>query len=161
MLPCAPYLKNMCQAIHLETGEDFCFEESPEHGVLVKKETEVRVTDVKSAKVDIIDSSEIVQVDDSDATKVLSSLKPESPDVTRAAKKFEKFQKSEQDCIDEKCEIYSEIICDKSDETEKIGYAVADTNTLDEELRKEQEKLGAISKTSSRYKTIKLKAFVL
>ena len=41
MLPCAPYIKNMCQAMQLDIEADFSPEPSPQHDSVVKKQTDV------------------------------------------------------------------------------------------------------------------------
>ena len=143
MLLCAPYMKNMCQTIQLRKEEGFSPEQSPKHKTVIKKETEVKVTDVKSVKVDLLDTSddvitynidENIQAVAADVTKVLTTFKPESPDVTRAAKKFEKAKKTTSS--DDKSEESYVTNCDATDDTEV--------------RQREQEKLGAISKGNNR-----------
>ena len=143
MLPCAPYIKNMCQTIPFSKEEGFSPEQSPKHKSVIKKQTEVKVTDVKSVKVDLLDTSddvitydigENIQVVAADVTKVLTTFKPESPDVTRAAKKFEKAKKTTSS--DDKSEESYVTNCDATDDTEV--------------RQREQEKLGAISKGNNR-----------
>ena len=142
MLPCAPYIKNICQAVQLRNEEGFSPEQSPKHNVVKKKQTEVKVTDVSSVKVDLLDTSgEVVsysgdkniKVIAADVTKVLTTFKPESPDVTRAAKKFEKDQQIAI-CVDKSAKGFVKS-CEAEDESEEQCA---------------QENLGAISKSNKR-----------
>ena len=89
MLPCSPYIHNICQSVQLGDEEVATLATGEES--LEKKETIVTVTDVTSVKVDLFSFDKQVKnkVVTADVTKVLTTFKPESPDVTRAAKKFE------------------------------------------------------------------------
>jgi hypothetical protein len=146
MLPCAPYIKNFCQAIQLDIEADFGPDPSPQHDGVLKKQTEVRVTDVTSVKINLLDASDefleynIEQQDEIipvEYVSMSSVVIPESPDVTKAAKVFESSQISE---------IKSETALgtEESDECDIGG----DIRRIIEDTQKEQEKLGAISKTT-------------
>ena len=148
MLPCAPYIKNMCQVVQLDIEADFSPEPSSQHDGVVKKQTDVRVTDVTSVKINLLDASDefleynIEQQDEIipvEYVSMSSVVIPESPDVTKAAKVFESSQISETN---------SEIALGTEDSDEcDIGD---DISRNLEDCRKEQEKLGAISKTTNR-----------
>ena len=102
MLPCAPYFKNICNSVQLKSDDGNSPKQSPKRSSVTKKQTEVIVTDVTSVKVDLLEESdEVIECIDeesvkavtSDVSKFLTTFKPESPDVTRAAKKLEREQK--------------------------------------------------------------------
>jgi hypothetical protein len=146
MLPCAPYIKTMCQTFRplLPASQDTTPQGSP-----AKRESEVRVTDIKgiSHNVDIIesfnDNVSVYVLEDTpvrptdmvaDVAKALASFKPDSPDVTRAAKRFEKARRGEGlGALEETA----------SEEGEAEGVTP-------EERRAEEEKRGARSKTAER-----------
>ena len=104
------------------------------------------LTDVKAGS-----SAVVIKVHDSEVTvmegerarpgevgdMVLGTFKPESPDVTRAAKRFERARRSEEDIKEEEEERV--IRCD----------VIEDARNEAEESRAEQEKRGARSKTSA------------
>ena len=120
----------------------------------------MRVSDVKSSSsvVDVIESfndnvsvhvpeSEQAQV--ADVAKTLATFKPESPDVTRAAKRFEKARlRSEVEKIEVVCDIVEDV------KREEEGDKVVVDKTVEEkerdERRAEEEKRGARSKTTER-----------
>ena len=143
MLPCAPYITNICQSVQLIPEEEISSpEQSPKHKSVKKKETEVRVTDVTSTQVDLLNIGEDVisssfneniKVITADVTKVLTTVKPESPDVTRAAKKFEQ-DKQVNFSVDDIENVFLKS-CEATDKLEEPS---------------EQQHLGAISKTSYR-----------
>ena len=135
MLPCSTFIPNICQAVQLrEEGEaEGAPELSPEHSSLEKKETEVIVTDVTSVKVDLLCDDKRLNVP-SEVTKVLTTFKPDSPDVTKAAKKFEKDK-----IVD---------ICDT--DSDEVFVISGDTITNEQVDFVSEEELGAISKISKR-----------
>ena len=131
MIPCAPYISNMCQPAHPEQPPDT----SSSH---FKKETEVKITDVKSIKVDLVypvcdlvKSENILRGSIESLPREFSTFKPESPDVVRSAKILEKAKKSL-----------------AHDDTIQGSDSEADDKIVKSSIneRKEQEKLGAISK---------------
>ena len=131
MLPCAPYISNMCQPVMPE----------PEPGgQIVKRDTEVTISDVKSVKVDIVSQCDLVKTESKirgsveSLPKEFSTFKPESPDVLRSAKILENSKK----CLEHSC----------SDEFKPISDAASEQGSADqvEEEKKRQGKLGAISK---------------
>ena len=130
MLPCSPYIHNICQSVQI--GDEEVATPATGEESLEKKETIVTVTDVTSVKVDLfsVDKQVKNKVNTADVTKVLTTFKPESPDVTRAAKKFEKEKKSV--LLDDDSD---EAFLEEGDIEEEGGDQVA------------EEKLGAISKT--------------
>ena len=130
MLPCSPYIHNICQSVQI--GDEEVATPATGEESLDKKETIVTVTDVTSVKVDLfsVDKQVKNKVNTADVTKVLTTFKPESPDVTRAAKKFEKEKKSV--LLDDDSD---EAFLEEGDIKEEGGDQVA------------EEKLGAISKT--------------
>ena len=133
MLPCAPYISNMCQPIQSDNVQ---------HGSLTSlaqpRDTEVKVTDVKSIKVDLVYPCDLVRNDSKvrgsveSIPKEFSTFKPESPDIIRAARILENSRKN---CEEPKPNIECDV---------KVNTPVA-IKTADEG-RKEQEKLRAISK---------------
>ena len=134
MLPCAPYISSMCQPVSAEPLE-------PEPGgQLVKKDTEVTISDVKSIKVDIVNQVDLLKTESKlrgsveSLPKEFSTFKPESPDVLRSAKILENSKK----CLETSC----------SDEFKPNFDAVSEQKNSDQvvDKKKEQEKLGAISK---------------
>ena len=100
------------------------------------RDTEVKITDVKSIKVDLVYPCDLVRNENKvrgsveSIPKEFSTFKPESPDIIRAAKILENSRKISEG---EKPNIESDM------------EDVVIIKTLQEE-RKEQEKLGAISK---------------
>ena len=147
MLPCAPYIKSMCQSFRPLLPSS---QENTPHGSPVKKVSEVRVTDVKglinvdviesfndNVSVYVLDEAQARPSDVADVAKSLGSFKPESPDVTRAAKRFEKARRSEERIE----EVEEKVICDIVDD--------AKSETA-EDRRAEEEKRGARSKTTER-----------
>lgn len=131
MLPCAPYIPNMCQPEPME----------PEPGgQLVKKDTEVTISDVKSIKVDIVNQVDLLKTESKlrgsveSLPKEFSTFKPESPDVLRSAKILENSKKG----LETSC----------SDEFKPNTDLVSEQRNTDQvvDKKKEQEKLGAISK---------------
>ena len=165
MIPCAPYIKSMCQSFRpLLPGS----QEATPQGSPVKKDSAVRVSDVKgnSSVVDVIESfNDNVSVyvpesdpprstDVADVAKTLATFKPESPDVTRAAKRFEKARRSEER-IDVVEEVEGEVVstlCDIVEDVkkEKEEEKVEKEEKEREERRAEEEKRGARSKTTER-----------
>lgn len=133
MLPCAPYISNMCQPVQSDNTD--C-----ESGNLIQKvDTEVKISDVKSIKVDLVYPCDLLKNESKlrgsveSLPKEFSTFKPESPDVLRAAKILENSKK----CLAE------------SETDQKQGSDSDFEETLfknNEVERKEQEKLGAISK---------------
>ena len=129
MLPCAPYISSMCQPVQSDP-------ESQGPLTIQPRDTEVKVTDVKSIKVDLVYPCDLVRNENKlrgsveSIPKEFSTFKPESPDIIRAAKILENSRKISED---EKPNIESDV------------EDVVIIKTLQEE-RKEQEKLGAISK---------------
>ena len=165
MIPCAPYIKSMCQSFRpLLPGS----QEATPQGSPVKKDSAVRISDVKgnSSVVDVIESfNDNVSVyvpesdlprstDVADVAKTLATFKPESPDVTRAAKRFEKARRSEER-IDVVEEVEGEVVstlCDIVEDVkkEKEEEKVEKEEKEREERRAEEEKRGARSKTTER-----------
>ena len=100
MLPCAPYVKNMCQNInnHLFIEEEASGDKSP-HESPEKKDSIEQINDVKSFEVKLSnpngETNMLSVVDDSfvntkpDLYKVIRKIRPDSPDVIRAAKRVE------------------------------------------------------------------------
>ena len=134
MLPCAPYISSMCQPVSAEPLE-------PEPGgQLVKKDTEVTISDVKSIKVDIVNQIDLLKTESKlrgsveSLPKEFSTFKPESPDILRSAKILENSKKG----LETSC----------SDEFKPNFDAVSEQKNSDQvvDKKKEQEKLGAISK---------------
>ena len=129
MLPCAPYISSMCQPVQSDTESQGPLTSSP-------RDTEVKMTDVKSIKVDLVYPCDLVRNENKvrgsveSIPKEFSTFKPESPDIIRAAKILENSRKISEE---EKPNIESDV------------EDVVIIKTLLEE-RKEQEKLGAISK---------------
>ena len=130
MLPCSPYIHNICQSVQI--GDEEVATPATGEESLDKKETIVTVTDVTSVKVDLfsVDKQVKNKVNTADVTKVLTTFKPESPDVTRAAKKFEKEKKSV--LLDDDSD---EAFVEEEDIKEEGGDKVA------------EERLGTVSKT--------------
>lgn len=133
MLPCAPYISNMCQPAQPEQAPDTS-------SSLIKQETEVKISDVKSIKVDLVypvcdlvKSENKLRGSIESLPREFSTFKPESPDVVRSAKILEKAKKTLAQSEENKQGSDSEV----EDKVTKLSL-------LDE--RKEQEKLGAISK---------------
>ena len=152
MIPCAPYIKTMCQSLRplLPSSQDNTPQGSP-----VKKETVV--TDVKSAiSVDVIesfnDNVSVYVLDDTtttarlndvaDVAKALGSFKPESPDVTRAAKRFEKARRGGERIEEQEERV---VVCDVVE-----GAKERAEGDEEKERRAEEEKRGARSKTGDR-----------
>ena len=129
MLPCAPYISNMCQPVQSDP-------ESQGPLTSLPRDTEVKISDVKSIKVDLVYPCDLVRNENKvrgsveSIPKEFSTFKPESPDIIRAAKILENSRKISEE---EKPNIESDV------------EDVVIIKTLQEE-RKEQEKLGAISK---------------
>ena len=129
MLPCAPFISNMCQPVQSDP-------ESQGPLTSLPRDTEVKISDVKSIKVDLVYPCDLVRNENKvrgsveSIPKEFSTFKPESPDIIRAAKILENSRKISQE---EKPNIESDV------------EDVVIIKTLQEE-RKEQEKLGAISK---------------
>ena len=128
MLPCAPYISSMCHPVQSDPESQ---------GPLTQpRDTEVKITDVKSIKVDLVYPCDLVRNENKvrgsveSIPKEFSTFKPESPDIIRAAKILENSRKISEE---EKPNIESDV------------EDVVIIKTLQEE-RKEQEKLGAISK---------------
>ena len=130
MIPCAPYISNMCQPVQSELQEEFSTD------AITKKDTEVKITDVKSIKVDLVydlvKSENKLRGSVESLPKEFSTFKPESPDVVRSAKILENSKK----CLSLQDESKQGSDNDSEDKVFKTS----------EEERKEQEKLGAISK---------------
>ena len=132
MIPCAPFISSMCQPA---PAPDHLDSSPPD---MVKKETEVKISDVKSVKVDLVHPvCDLVKLEQSKVRGSLESLprefstfKPESPDVVRSAKILEKAKKS----------------LAQSDGVKQESDSECEVPKTSEEDRKEQEKLGAISK---------------
>ena len=128
MLPCAPYISNMCQPVQQELLDDT----GDTDETVSKLDTEVKVTDVKSIKVDLVYPCDLLKNENKlrgsveSLPKEFSTFKPESPDVLRSAKILENSKKAQSDNI-------KPVNDDKP------------VKTFEEE-RKDQEKLGAISK---------------
>ena len=129
MLPCAPYISSMCQPVQSDPESQGPLNSSP-------RDTEVKMTDVKSIKVDLVYPCDLVRNENKvrgsveSIPKEFSTFKPESPDIIRAAKILENSRKiSEEEKPNIECDVEDVVII----------------KTLQEE-RKEQEKLGAISK---------------
>ena len=129
MLPCAPFISNMCQPVQSDP-------ESQGPLTSLPRDTEVKISDVKSIKVDLVYPCDLVRNENKvrgsveSIPKEFSTFKPESPDIIRAAKILENSRKISEE---EKPNIESDV------------EDVVIIKTLQEE-RKEQEKLGAISK---------------
>ena len=129
MLPCAPYISSMCHPVQSEPESQGPLTTQP-------RDTEVKMTDVKSIKVDLVYPCDLVRNESKvrgsveSIPKEFSTFKPESPDIIRAAKILENSRKISEG---EKPNIESDV------------EDVVIIKTLQEE-RKEQEKLGAISK---------------
>ena len=101
MLQCAPYIKNVCHQInnHLWSEGDVSGDQSPQPSPTKLKDSEVRMTDVKGFKVKVFEpqmnNTSLCVVDDlivnasPDLHRVIKKIRPDSPDVIRAAKRFE------------------------------------------------------------------------
>ena len=119
----------MCQPLQLESESQGALTTRP-------RDTEVKITDVKSIKVDLVYPCDLVRSENKvrgsveSIPKEFSTFKPESPDIIRAAKILENSRKI---CEEQKPNIEAE-----EEDTVII-------KSLDDE-RKEQEKLGARSK---------------
>ena len=91
MIPCAPYISNMCQPVQSELQEESSTD------AITKKDTEVKITDVKSIKVDLVydlvKSENKLRGSVESLPKEFSTFKPESPDVVRSAKILENSKK--------------------------------------------------------------------
>ena len=168
MIPCAPYIKSMCQSFRpLLPGSQ---ESTPQGSPVKMKDSAVRVSDVKgSSVVDVIESfndNVSVYVPDqsephqrcstdivADVAKTLATFKPESPDVTRAAKRFEKARRSsgETERIEQVVE-GGEVLCDIVEDVkrEKEEEKVEKEEKEKDERRAEEEARGARSKTTER-----------
>ena len=163
MIPCAPYIKSMCQSFRpLLPGS----QEATPQGSPVKKDSVVRVSDVKGSVVDVIESfNDNVSVyvpesdpprstDVADVAKTLATFKPESPDVTRAAKRFEKARRSEEriDVVEEVdgevvstlCDIVEDVKREKEEEKVEKEEAVEHL-TRDVRARGSPAPLGTLS----------------
>ena len=160
MIPCAPYIKSMCQSFRpLLPGS----QEATPQGSPVKKDSAVRVSDVKGSVVDVIESfndnvSVYVPKSDpprstelADVAKTLATFKPESPDVTRAAKRFEKARRSEEriDLVEEVDGEVVSTLCDIVEDVKREKEEEKEEKERDER-RAEEEKRGARSKTTER-----------
>lgn len=132
MLPCGPYISNMCQPVQPESDSQGALT-----GLALPRDTEVKITDVKSVKVDLVYPCDLVRSENKvrgsveSIPKEFSTFKPQSPDIIRAAKILENSRKI---CEEQKANIEG----DGAD----AGRVI---KSLEEE-RKEQEKLGAVSK---------------
>ena len=101
MLQCAPYIKSICQNNnnHLWADEEnMQSDQNQQQSLSQKKDSEIRITYVKGYEVMAVDSvcvvnGEIVK-DYSDLYKVIKKIRPDSPDVIRAAKRFEQTRKN-------------------------------------------------------------------
>ena len=98
MLQCAPYIKNICKSLNDISSEDpVPGDLNDDEGAREKKNTLVQIKDVKSAEVKLLkDETNLISVvDDSsvsskqDLYKALRKVRPDSPDVIRAAKRVE------------------------------------------------------------------------
>ena len=101
MFECAPYITNMCKSIdnHLYAEEDVSGDQSEHQKSTKKMESEVQISDVKGYEVNIfkpaVRNTTLCVVDDlivsakSDLYKAIKKIRPDSPDVIRAAKRFE------------------------------------------------------------------------
>ena len=95
MLQCAPYIKNVCEKLNNKIWtEQVEEEESPHQSSIRKKESEVRLTDVKQFEVNIFQPQEnkgSISLEGIPKYKYKSirKIRPDSPDVIRAAKRFE------------------------------------------------------------------------
>ena len=167
MIPCAPYIKSMCQSFRplLPGSQD----STPQGSPVKMKDSAVRVSDVKgSSVVDVIESfndNVSVYVPDqsephsqrstdivADVAKTLATFKPESPDVTRAAKRFEKARRSSGEERIEVVEEGGEVLCDIVEDVkrEKEEEKVEKEEKERDERRAEEEARGARSKTTER-----------
>ena len=106
MLRCAPYIRSICDNFNntlwaeevLDPGPECGHQDpspghdSPRHDLLQKKESEVMVSDVKGFKVNVLEpkSAEVTVKDHSELYKIIKKIRPDSPDVIRAAKRFER-----------------------------------------------------------------------
>ena len=130
MIPCAPYISNMCQPVQSELQEEASTD------TITKKDTEVKISDVKSIKVDLVydlvKSENKLRGSVESLPKEFTTFKPESPDVVRSAKILENSKK----CLSQQ---------EESKQGSDNDFEGKVFKTFEEE-RKEQEKLGAISK---------------
>ena len=97
----------MCHQInnHLWTEGDVSGDQSPCQSPAKKKDSEVRITDVKGVKVRVfepqVNNTSLCVVDDlivnanPDLYKVIRLMRPDSPDVIRAAKRLEQARSKE------------------------------------------------------------------
>ena len=122
----------MCQPVQPESDSQGALT-----GLALPRDTEVKITDVKSVKVDLVYPCDLVRCENKvrgsveSIPKEFSTFKPQSPDIIRAAKILENSRKI---CEEQKANIEG----DGAD----AGRVI---KSLEEE-RKEQEKLGAVSK---------------
>ena len=122
----------MCQPVQPESDSQGALT-----GLALPRDTEVKITDVKSVKVDLVYPCDLVRSENKvrgsveSIPKEFSTFKPQSPDIIRAAKILENSRKI---CEEQKANIEG----DGAD----AGRII---KSLEEE-RKEQEKLGAVSK---------------
>ena len=122
----------MCQPVQPESDSQGALT-----GLALPRDTEVKITDVKSVKVDLVYPCDLVRSENKvrgsveSIPKEFSTFKPQSPDIIRAAKILENSRKI---CEEQKANIEG----DGAD----AGRVI---KSLEEE-RKEQEKLGAVSK---------------
>ena len=121
----------MCQPVQPESDSQGALT-----GLALPRDTEVKITDVKSVKVDLVYPCDLVRSENKvrgsveSIPKEFSTFKPQSPDIIRAAKILENSRKI---CEEQKANIEG----DGAD----AGRVI---KSLEE--RKEQEKLGAVSK---------------
>ena len=109
MLKCAPYIKNLCHHInsHVQSDGDVSSNQIPFHSLAKVRESEVKISDLKGFKVELIESKlanplviiggDFIVSAKPDLFKAIKKIRPDSPDVIRAAKRFE------QACLKRKC----------------------------------------------------------
>ena len=142
MLQCAPYITNVCETInnHLWTDE-VLDDQSPQKSPAKKMDSEVRITDVKGFKVNVLQpqvkntllssAADLILNDNPDLYEI-KKIRPDSPDVIRAAKRFEQARLKEKWKYTPRLETTEE----KSPESEELG----------KEWGNSTKQLGAISK---------------
>ena len=101
MLQCGPYIKDICQTIntHLINDEVASGDQSPSQSPEKKKDSMVQINDVKSFEVKLLEpkgeNNPLCILSDSfvnakpDLYKAVRKIRPDSPDVIRAAKRVE------------------------------------------------------------------------
>ena len=136
MLKCAPYIKNVCHQInnHLWSDGDVLGDQSPQQSPVKKKDSEVKISDVKGFEVKVfapqVKNTSMCVVDDlnvysnPDLYKEIKKIRPDSPDVIRAAKRFEQARLKEKWKFTQILETTEEKSPDSDDVGRELGNSL-------------------------------------